>query len=410
MRACEPVEDGYVERDGVKLFYEVFGQGEPTVLLLPTWSIIHSRHWKFQVPDLARRHRVVTFDGRGNGRSDRPVGSSAYHPTEFAADAIAVMDATGTDTAVLVAFSFGTRWALELGTSHPERVLGVVFIGPSVPLAPLAPERRAFSFTDRLETTEGWAKFNRHYWQEHYKDFVEFFFGRLFHEPHSTKQIEDCVGWALETDPETLVATREGGWDPSPGSVATEGGARSKVAGLSCPVLVVHGEEDGLNPIAIGAVLAELSGGTLAPLGGSGHGPHIREPVRFNLLLRDFVDRVTPSRPLPPQQMPRTRALRRPRRALYISSPIGLGHARRDVAIAAELRHLHPDVEIDWLAQDPVTRVLESEEERVHPASRALVSESAHVDQSRPGTTSIASRRSGRWTRSSSPTSWCSTT
>ena len=66
--------------------------------------------------------------------------------------------------------------------------------------------------------------------------------------------------------------------------------------------------------------------------------------------------------------------------ALYISSPIGLGHAQRDVAIARELRKLHPDLEIDWLAQDPVTRVLEAEGERIHPASADLASESGHIE------------------------------
>ncbi|MGH3471402.1 MAG: hypothetical protein ACRDPG_05065, partial [Nocardioidaceae bacterium] len=50
------------------------------------------------------------------------------------------------------------------------------------------------------------------------------------------------------------------------------------------------------------------------------------------------------------------RAQRRPRRALYLSSPIGLGHARRDLAIAHSLRQHHPDLQIDWLAQHPVTR------------------------------------------------------
>ena len=63
MRACQPRSDGYVERDGVKVHYELFGAGEPTVLLLPTWSIIHSRHWKMQIPYLARHCRVLT--GRG---------------------------------------------------------------------------------------------------------------------------------------------------------------------------------------------------------------------------------------------------------------------------------------------------------------------------------------------------------
>ncbi len=74
-----------------------------------------------------------------------------------------------------------------------------------------------------------------------------------------------------------------------------------------------------------------------------------------------------------------TRALTRRRRALYISSPIGLGHAQRDLAIADELRVLRPDLEIDWLAQTPVTSVLESRGERIHPLSAELASESAHI-------------------------------
>ena len=72
-----------------------------------------------------------------------------------------------------------------------------------------------------------------------------------------------------------------------------------------------------------------------------------------------------------------TRSLARQRKALYISSPIGLGHAQRDVSIADELRALRPDLEIDWLAQHPVTTVLESRGERIHPLSSELASESA---------------------------------
>src|SRR5215210_4760568 len=104
-RALYPDESGYVERDGVRVYYEVYGSGEPTVLLLPTWSIIHSRQWKMQIPFLARHCRVLTFDGRGNGRSDRPVAPEAYDEGEFAADALAVMDATATASAWIVGFS-----------------------------------------------------------------------------------------------------------------------------------------------------------------------------------------------------------------------------------------------------------------------------------------------------------------
>jgi predicted glycosyltransferase len=74
-----------------------------------------------------------------------------------------------------------------------------------------------------------------------------------------------------------------------------------------------------------------------------------------------------------------TRGLSRRKRALYVSSPIGLGHARRDVAIVKELKKVVPDLQVDWLAQDPVTRVLEAEDETIHPASAWLASESAHI-------------------------------
>ena len=121
-----------------------------------------------------------------------------------------------------------------------------------------------------------------------------------------------------------------------------------------------------------GAALAEATGGDLVLLEGSGHGPHVRDPVKVNLLLREFV---APARPAT-----WVRGRSRRKRALYISSPIGLGHARRDVAIADELRKLHPDLEIDWLAQHPVTEVLEARGERIHPASRHLANESQHIE------------------------------
>src|SRR5437764_5195927 len=186
-RARYPDEEGFVERDGVRLFYEVYGSGEPTVLLLPTWSIIHSRCWKMQIPYLARHCRVVTFDGRGNGRSDRPAEPEAYAETEFAADALAVLDATQTERAFVVGFSMGSQRALLLAAGHPERIEGLVFIGPAVPLGEQTPRARAVveSFDELLDDYEGWAKFNRHYWLENYADFLEFFFSQVFNEPNS---------------------------------------------------------------------------------------------------------------------------------------------------------------------------------------------------------------------------------
>ena len=368
MRALEPNESGYVERGGIRVHDELFGSGEKTVLLLPTWSIIHSRHWKAQIHYLARHYRVLTFDGRGNGKSDRPKDAADYSDEEFAADALAVMDATDTNQAVLVSVSRGAVRALLLAANHPERICSSAFIAPAVALAEPHPERTVYPFNEPLEETRGWAKYNRYYWLEHYRDFLEFFFSRVFTEPHSTKQIEDCVGWGLETTPEVLAATATAPGFPD----------RDRTLELCrrvrCPVLVIHGDQDAIIPHARGAELARATGGKLVTLEGSGHCPHARDPVRVNLLLRDFIDGA----PRAPAVW--TRARGRTKRALYISSPIGLGHARRDVAIARELRRLVPGLEIDWLAQHPVTAVLEAEGERVHAASAQLVSESRHIE------------------------------
>jgi predicted glycosyltransferase len=188
----------------------------------------------------------------------------------------------------------------------------------------------------------------------------------MFTEPHSTKPIEDGVVWGLDTTPETLSLT-----SLAPFMKPDE--ARELAGRVRCPVLVIHGEDDGHTSVTRGIALAEHTGGRLVLLEGSFHAPHVRDPVKVNLLLRDFVKPAPPARRW-------TRGKSRRKRALYISSPIGLGHAQRDVAIATELRKLHPDLEIDWLAQHPVTAVLEARGERVHPASALLANESAHIE------------------------------
>jgi pimeloyl-ACP methyl ester carboxylesterase/predicted glycosyltransferase len=372
MRGRYPDAEGYVERDGVRIFYEVFGSGEPTVLLLPTWSFGYSRYWKAQVPYLARHGRVVTFDGRGNGRSSRPEGASAYADTEFAADALAVLDAVGCQQAYLVSFSRGARWGLLLAAEHPERVKGAVFIAPALPLKTGATPRDAAttSFDEPYTSTEGWAKWNRQYWLDHYADFAEWFASQIFTEPHSTKQIEDATGWALETTPETLIATTT----PPNDKTRFDKSVRALAEQVRCPVLVIHGDEDAVIPHARGQLLAEITGGGMVTIEGGGHAPMARDPVKVNLTLREFIA------PPPPRSLTWTRGRRRAKRALYISSPIGLGHAQRDAAIADELRALRPDLQIDWLAQHPVTLALERRGERIHPASALLANESRHIE------------------------------
>jgi pimeloyl-ACP methyl ester carboxylesterase len=365
MRAREPDYEGVVERDGVRVGYAVYGAGDPTILLFTSWAITHAQQWKGQAPYLARHFRVITVEGRGNGRADRPTTPDAYDDREFVDDAIAAMDATGTDRAVVVGLSLGARHALQLAAWYPERAAGVIAIGTALPW-PAPPD-----FDQPKDSYEGWEKMNLHYWLADYRGFVEFFMSQVFTEPHSIKQWEDGVGYGLETTPETLLLTGPAAAAP------TEADAEAICRQVRCPVLVVHGDQDGIVPYETGAAIAGWTGGQMVTIHGGGHNPTACDPVRANLLIREFAESLVPRTPSPRTW---TRGRERRKRALYISSPIGLGHVRRDLAIAGELRVRHPDLEIDWLTQPPVTRVLEERGERVHPASRGLASESAHIE------------------------------
>ena len=188
------------------------------MLILPTWSVLHAAHGRFQIADLARHYRVVTFDPRGNGRSDRPIGAAAYDDREFV-DEPPVLDATSTERAVVIGCSSATYWLLGLAGDHPDRVLAAVSSGANLPLAPghRRPDNST-PFGAPYQSSDGWAKWNAAYWRDHYEDSCGNFSRRCAGlEPHSTSVIEDCVTWGLETTPETLIDTAE-----APGYSTTE--------------------------------------------------------------------------------------------------------------------------------------------------------------------------------------------
>ncbi len=382
MRPRQPDRQGFVTRNGVRVAYDVYGAGQsPAVLLLPAWSIVHAAHWKFQVPVLARHHQVITMDGRGNGRSDRPTDPAAYTVAEYVADAVAVLDATGTDRAVIAGMSMGGPRAVALAAGHPDRVLGTVLVAPRIDVLSADPESAPGGgtagdpFTDEPgDDAAGWALYNQHVWRRDYRTFVDFFWSAVFPEPHSTKPIEDATGWALETSPEVLIATVLA---PPPARSRAE--LVAQIEAIRCPVLLIHGTEDAIISSRHSEKIADLTGGDLLLIDGAGHCPQVRDPVVVNRAMLEFISRVSPPAQRAARHQTWTRALRRPKKVLYLCSPIGLGHARRDLAIAGELRARHEDVQVDWLAQHPVTTMLADSGGHVHPASACLASESAHI-------------------------------
>ena len=209
-RARYPDEEGFVERDGVR------SSGSATATASRRSCSCRRGRSSIRAPGRRRSHTsrgiagFVTFDGRGNGRSDRPREPDAYREEEFAADALAVLDATrhGAGGARV---PLARRRAGAAARRRAPRARRRAWCS-SRRRCRCRRRRRArapsASSSSRATTYDGWEKWNSHYWLAHYEDFLEFFFSQVFNEPHSTKQREDAVGWALETNPETLVATQ----------------------------------------------------------------------------------------------------------------------------------------------------------------------------------------------------------
>jgi pimeloyl-ACP methyl ester carboxylesterase len=234
-----------------------------------------------QIPYFARRgFRVVTFDPRGNGRSDRP--ESGYTTDDFTRDTLAVYEATGIEQAALVGYSAGGRWATQLAARHPDRVSQLVYLSPAVRLhggARLDLE----PFLSEPPDRKGWNKYNAVHWREEYRDFVEWFVGEIFSEPHSTKAFDDFVGWAMETTPEVLIATTIDSRTPE---------IAAHCAAIQCPTLIIHGTEDRVIPFTNSQdIQAAIPESEFFVIEGGGHAPLARDPVRTNLALHEFLSR-----------------------------------------------------------------------------------------------------------------------
>jgi len=357
----------YVNRPDAKIFYQVAGGGERDLFLLPPCQVVtHSRMWKHQVPYLSRYFRVITMDQRGNGRSDRP--ATGYDLDSRYADLTAVIGEAARPPFALVAFSCAGPLAFRYAVDHPDRLSHLILLcGQYAESVPGPFEERVAPVI--RNDFDGWRRR---------------LFARMFPEPHSLKGVEDGVSWAGETTAEILVESLR----------AIDGiDLHHLLPQVRTPTLAIHGTRDRIVPYRHAQkMVAAIPGARLVTFEEGGHGLFGREAVKVNRLIRDFVQdrpvepvripagsrRMVPAEPAPPAPRPRRRESGR--RVLWLSSPIGLGHIQRDLAIARALRERHPGVTVDFLAAGPADRVVEHWGERLHPASRLLLNESAHFE------------------------------
>src|SRR6478735_7303344 len=115
-----------IDRDGVKIYYEVHGSGPP--LLLTHGYSSTSGMWQGQIAALSKHHQLVLWDMRGHGQSAYPEDASAYSEALTVADMAAVLDAVGAEQAIVGGLSLGGYMSLAFYRAHPERVRALLII------------------------------------------------------------------------------------------------------------------------------------------------------------------------------------------------------------------------------------------------------------------------------------------
>jgi pimeloyl-ACP methyl ester carboxylesterase len=250
--------------DGTKVAWYRYGAGERAVLFVPTWNIVDARVVGHQVVALEPHATVVTFDPRGAGASGRP--ERGYDFPLHAADALAVLDATGIDRVALVTASRGMNTAVLLTADDPPRFDRLAVVAPYMNLeaepAPPNPE---------------WLEALRSDWP----GFIVPFMHNVFTEPDSADLIAEMIAIGLEATPEVAaVQEMELDWRRPARLLET----------VACPTLVVHGDADAAVPVAFArSIVAAMPNARLEVIPGGGHRPDIRSPELVNPLLLEFL-------------------------------------------------------------------------------------------------------------------------
>jgi pimeloyl-ACP methyl ester carboxylesterase len=225
------------DANGIRIHYEVHGEGRPLLLILGLGADVSE--YTALIDQLAAHSRVIAFDNRGAGRSDKP--DAPYSIELMAADALGVMDALGATRADLLGISLGGRIALELALGHPERVERLILVSTSARVVPSLRRRRLYPVLSGLP---------------------------LFRSRHPQPR----YAFVRQMEAST-------GYDAGP-----------RLHELSMPTVVLHGRSDRAAPLAMAEELHRgIAGSRLLTFTGGHLFFLIRERQRFVDAVADFV-------------------------------------------------------------------------------------------------------------------------
>ena len=266
----------FAENHGVRLHWEATGEGTPVLLIMG--HRYTARMWYPILADLAAKHRVISFDNRGVGKSDTTPKASI---ADFVADTLAVMDSAGVKQAHVFGVSMGGGIAIEFGLRHPDRVTSLI-LGCTCILT--ADKPRAPAFLRVLYRRAPW----------------------LLNWLMRRRGADHGYGSAappdrIARDQKTIAEDKAtvAGVAAQADAIARYVNTREAVAGLIMPALVLHGDEDALVPFAWGVELAKtLPNSRFVRFAGAGHNFFIAGGQRANEAVLEFLNDVDRGAPI----------------------------------------------------------------------------------------------------------------
>lgn len=252
----------YIDREGVRIHYEVAGSstGRPPLLLTHGYSAT-AEMWSANLPALSRHRPVITWDIRGHGLSDSPQSQAAYSEAASVDDMAAILDAVGTPRAVVGGLSLGGYLSLAFHIRYRERVVGLI-------LCDTGPGYR------RDEPRAGWNDQAERY-------------AAAFDE----RGLD-----ALGSSAEVRVSTHRSpaGLARAARGILVQHDARviDSLPTVAVPTLVLVGETDKPFLTATDVMAAKIPGATKVVIPGAGHASNIDQPEAFDAALGDFLDTI----------------------------------------------------------------------------------------------------------------------
>jgi pimeloyl-ACP methyl ester carboxylesterase len=249
-----------LERDGVRLYYEVHGSG-PTILLTHGYSS-SSLMWQGQVEPLSKAHQLVIWDMRGHGKSDYPQDQAAYSEAATVADMGALLDAVGAETAIVGGLSLGGYMSLAFNAAHPERVEALLIIdtGPGY----RKDEARDGWNQNAIRTAERWER--------------------------------DGLNRAGPASPEAGLSQHRSadGLARAARGMLTQRDATvmNSLPTIAVPSLVVVGANDTPFLTASDYMAAKIPGAKKAVIPDAGHAANIDQPAAFNAAVMGFLEEL----------------------------------------------------------------------------------------------------------------------